>query len=977
MKKDAKKISGPLIVKKNPDLINLQEQDAKFRSAFVEAAKNSSPPPRERIVLPEALVVPGISFPQPAKAPVSKIPAKPVAKIPASKPAAKTGSKTSAKSGSKSVSKTPAKSGSKAGAKVGTLIIKKTEPAATESLTSREEGLKLEPEALTERITLQEKKDFEAKTEFSVQTEEIKQVGIDEGIQDGDFNQYLMQQGLLKEKKLVCENLLSEAVAVNPKVPLQIKLLKTLCFKRILKPVPDLFYCETIRTYYSPQSKPSSSIILSKITTLKYYLLQKPCVSAFFSEKSGYKMLKKPCPKIFYSEKEQKSYSSIYKPIDNLYYCDGKTDSYNHLHKPLINLYLYIPVSNWPISPALEVIEDYDLEKKTVKTIATRTASYDVLKKPQIDFEYNENRFTSKFPPIVPSFRSMNCIQIEQEDWKVRRGPAEIVIISTNEFKVVQKPKTDFWYQQKEYAEMCLQTEEDLEPSPEELPIETLSENNLLSFDEFISKLNSAPASKNPKENPLAFIDIAMNKINEIENLKKEVKLRENTKLKRAKAAVRIQAWMKGVWARRKHIPPIIELYKERLRQRKIKEVAKRIKVQWAPYAIFNALQTWHKIKNREKQRMYKMFLNFTATSIQKFWKGYQVRKFYRKKLLIKALAKKKLIRFVRYWKTRRILNIKRIRNNLKSIKETKLLLEDVRGDQKSVGLFKQLLSQLGSLHNKFRLDFRNLYSTGKWTGLPVHRESISIDVSTISNRPGKKQDDYSDTYYRDPPRRSSVKTEEQPRESLNKPNPPSYINKEEVPIRPLQLNYHEIYDDKLETLQSQPKFSNFLKKTQKNKPQEEKIFEKEIYEDQVPENLEESRQDEPKIDSKPKEFLKRKSKSVRAQKLEWKVTKRIDCWLPREKYPKVKEENPFEVRHIIPRENFMTLKEIEIEYINDLEINVKLSEYFDRDSSSIIPQLNPDSMFLKTYSEEMYQETIKELERHYNFLCSEEVLSG
>ena len=140
---------------------------------------------------------------------------------------------------------------------------------------------------------------------------------------------------------------------------------------------------------------------------------------------------------------------------------------------------------------------------------------------------------------------------------------------------------------------MCLQTEEIIENEEEENKSVQEVESNpveVLTFDEFIKKIE-IPLPKAKENYQFGLVEQALNKINEIENIKKEVKDRENTKFKRVKASIKIQAWARGVLARRKHIPPLIEIYKERLRQRKIKEVGERIKRQWAPYAILNALR--------------------------------------------------------------------------------------------------------------------------------------------------------------------------------------------------------------------------------------------------------------------------------------------------------------------------------------------------------------------------------------------------
>ena len=81
-------------------------------------------------------------------------------------------------------------------------------------------------------------------------------------------------------------------------------------------------------------------------------------------------------------------------------------------------------------------------------------------------------------------------------------------------------------------------------------------------------------------------------------------------------------------------------------------------------------------------------------------------------------------------------------------------------------------------------------------------------------------------------------------------------------------MNYDEIKDEAIVNYKSEPKFSKFLKR-KNNKAQEKKIEEDDVFDEYpVEDNLEEPRQDEPK-NLKPKQFLKRKSKTIKPQKLE------------------------------------------------------------------------------------------------------------
>lgn len=994
MKNSAKKAAGPLIVKKPPDNQALQEQDAKFRSTFVEAMRSSSPPRSEPVVLPEAIVVPGVSppsAPKPlpgktgvkaaaAKAGAAKAGAKTGAKAPA-KAGAKTAAKAGAKAGAKVGVKSGAKVGAKAGAKVGALIVKKPEnDVPVESMTSREpeKPPSIQEGALTERVTIEEKKAVE-------EILPIKPPGIDEGIQDGDFNEYLKTQGLVQEKKVICESVTCDNLSVSPKAPPVVKLLQTLSFKRIIKPVPDLFYSESISVSFIYQAKPYQPISVTNKIVKNFSSLCKPAIGLFYNEQHAYRILNKPNPKIFYSEQVISSYSCMDLPIRNLYYLDTDVQNHGYLNKPLIGLYMYIPPENLPIAPTIEVIEEYNLNSASIKVIETITEKYEVISKPCMEFEFEEDRFTTKFPVILPAVKMIKNIQIEEEDWKIRRGPPEITILSVEDFKVIEKPEVDFWYQQKEYVEMCLQTEDlDELALEEELAKmeEQKTEPDTLTYDEFISKLDTSTPKAQTNPSAFIFVDKALNKIAEIENLKKEIKDRENMKFKRIKSATRVQAWFRGILARRKHIPPIIELYKERWRMRRLKEIGERIKRQWAPYVILNALQKWYKIKQREKQRLFKMFLNFSAINIQKHWRGYLIRRFYTEKLQIRSLAKYRIQRFVRFWKTRRILNTRRIKLHIKGMKETKQLIREIQGDHTAVALYKQLMAQLNSFCNKFRLDFSTLYMTGKWTGLPLWRESIAMGESVSS-------------FHRSIPSKKEIEFEKEYEEEYI-PQRSSYLNRDDIPIRPMAVNYDELLKDYPEPEPTAPRFNQQIVKKKKPVPirrmQEDKVIERD-YErerekdrsrDEVMENpfmspdyLEEARQDDYMSQNlKPKQFLKRKSKAVHAQKLKWNVGKRIDCWLPKEKFSKGKDAS-FEIRQILPRGNFLTLYELEFEYKNDMSSWISLELFFDRPEKTVsrIPQLDVESLGVKEAADEDYQMQIEELERHYNYLCSEDVL--
>jgi hypothetical protein len=249
--------------------------------------------------------------------------------------------------------------------------------------------------------------------------------------------------------------------------------------------------------------------------------------------------------------------------------------------------------------------------------------------------------------------------------------------------------------------------------------------------------------------------------------------------------------------------------------------------------------------------------------------------------------------------------------------------------------------------------NFNTLYQSGKWTNLPSQRDSISM-LDSVSSFKFNQQ--------------------EEPTEFVpTQPRPP--LNREDIPIRPLAMNYEDLLKDfpeqPLTTPPAKPRRKKLRRQDEKKIEESPKVF---VFN----ENLEEVRQDDvPKPPPQPKNFLKRKSKSVKPQKVDWKVKKRIDCWLPKEKMKK--KEPSFEIQNIIPRGDFLSLEEIEKEYRNDLSAWISLELFFDRAErdESKVPQIGVESICLKRYAESNHTGHIEDMESHYAYLCSEDVLSG
>ena len=264
---------------------------------------------------------------------------------------------------------------------------------------------------------------------------------------------------------------------------------------------------------------------------------------------------------------------------------------------------------------------------------------------------------------------------------------------------------------------------------------------------------------------------------------------------------------------------------------------------------------------------LYSKFLEYSATFIQRNWRGFCVRKFLLPHLILKKLFYAKLKGLLIGWKTRKIMSTKRMKNHEKIVKDSERLVFELKKDldNESQMILNNMISQLRTEKIKLIKDFNSLYRTGTWVAL------LSKNCSKVISKP-------------------------LPGRQLN------YYNRDEIPIRPMQVSYEHLAVETAEkdfSDQPKKKFTNFLKrKTQKPQICEEKSVNateclKEKITDNIPEknfeNQEELMQDEKKYEGKPKEFLKRKSQSIKPKKVQWKVEKKIECWVSKEIYYKKK----------------------------------------------------------------------------------------
>ena len=143
------------------------------------------------------------------------------------------------------------------------------------------------------------------------------------------------------------------------------------------------------------------------------------------------------------------------------------------------------------------------------------------------------------------------------------------------------------------------------------------------------------------------------------------------------------------------------------------------------------------------------------------------------------------------------------------------------------------------------------------------------------------------------------------------------------------------------------------------------------IIKEQVDDLEEEIMQEEKRVEGKPKEFLKRKSQSIKPKKLQWNVKRKIDCWVSKDIYNKKNLKAP-----PTTQKDFFCIEELENIFEQSLRNFVDTSTYlkkFDRISAKTkIPQFKHCSEFLFGVKEENYYEILEDLESHYLRLCTQ-----
>ena len=490
---------------------------------------------------------------------------------------------------------------------------------------------------------------------------------------------------------------------------------------------------------------------------------------------------------------------------------------------------------------------------------------------------------------------------------------------------------------------------------------------------------------------------------------KQQAKEKEMQMLKRKRSVMKIQAMYRG-WKQRKLFAPIWERHKRKQTLAKLRIISARIKSLFAPYTILRALRSWVIYRRREKLKLLALFQEYAAISIQKLWRGHEVRRYYSPLLKSRNFSRSLIRGLVRGWKLRRVLSCRHITNLKTGIQDLGSLREELRDSATNHSLYVQVSNQMPIMKDKFIREVYKLFRSGAWVK----------SIRTFSNQ-------------------NSV------HEALASPRHEnshitSIYSREEKPVRGVQIELELEMEEVLEVEKPKSTFKNFLRRGQNTKynPKDGvgKTKTSNIHEEvppnaRVPNEFEDSmeqvlipplklgksfkkpealvRQSEESeendevlseldIKEPPKQihnFLKRKSQSYKPAKLEWKVKTRINCWgeslatEPKKKIGKkvltsqtvqksqIVQGNQIHYKEQIRQISFSRVKELENIFSQLIKKHESVNEHFGvatrTQIDSSIPQFVPYSCFITHFTDDIYQETFEALQTHYLYLCNEE----
>jgi hypothetical protein len=479
--------------------------------------------------------------------------------------------------------------------------------------------------------------------------------------------------------------------------------------------------------------------------------------------------------------------------------------------------------------------------------------------------------------------------------------------------------------------------------------------------------------------------------------LREKAKQKELFMLKRKKSAVMIQAWFRGL-LQRKRFKPLWQKHLKKVKFQTLREISKRIKILFAPYIVLNALKKWVRIRRREKAKVMQMFRRYSATFIQKCWKGFKTRQKFSGFLKTRKNAREKIKSLITGWKTRKVLQSSKILHLKKGIQDLEALILELESTS-SESLYNQMTLQIPIMKQKLLNEFKALYNSNKYLKPPKLEKpsNFSFVQATQSLSPSKDPSPGKIRFCRD---EEPVKTckfdlneddmplevkkpekvfknflrrgqnaKYNPKTQQNSSKSPSKAIRSEkvpqicIPPRPESIPSvptipYEFEDDDLynpEDLEI-PKNTQSLQKDLKNNEKTDKNHE----------NPEKNNENRPGS----KNFLKRKSKTYEPKKIEWKKESRVKCWTAADDEPKVKKISRS------GKKGFEKVNELEFVFQELCKKHVDAEEFFRKRlwEKTKVPQVLPCSRFIEDFSDDGYEEYFELLQNHYLLLCNEEI---
>jgi IQ calmodulin-binding motif len=717
----------------------------------------------------------------------------------------------------------------------------------------------------------------------------------------------------------------------------------------------------------SSQSDPlsESDSTLQNLISLCTQIQKKIKEKTVPQESSVYKALEKPLTTLKYLDFDLKRFKTLHKPLVSAYEAEKTVIlDFKCFSKPLTStLYWEVCTKVFRVHHKVYQIIEFKEEIKNPETVVKKILKDSIVQASEPEsnlFLVPESNYASNRPPMAINSSPTISKKVNfNQNYDYKPPTDSYSKKSTSPFM----PYTDTSY---------LANESLLDQSVSNTKSFTANE-SFLSYDQFMNNEKSL-------KNNYTFIANTqkINKQAQLLQFKQKAKEKELLMIKRKKSVMKIQALYRG-WKQRKKFAPVWERHKRKQKLEKLRIIAARIKTLFAPYVILKALKSWSEYRRQEKLKLLNLFQQYSAVYIQKTWRGYKVRALYYSKLKIRNWAKIKIRALVKGWKIRKIINCKAIQNLKTGLKDLIILKNEFNQSSQSNSLLLQVSSQMPIMKEKLIKEIYKLYRTGNWTKKPKGNSNHNSVYDSI--------------YIND---------------SLTTSKLSPIMSREEVPVKPLQVNIDDL--EILEIEAPKKTFTNFLRRGQNTKynpkavpakpkpPPEETTLEAEKETSEVIEPkttvrpLKEVRyaktQESEENDEIPSEpdskdlskpvhnFLKRKSQTYKPAKVEWKAKTRVNCWgesiNPEPKKKAAKKPQTSQI-------SFIRVQELENIFFQLSRKYVSVKAHFGvnarTNTDSQIPQFLPTSLFVTHFTDDMYQETFEALQARYLCLCNEEVL--